>query len=435
VQAHRAIAVIATALVLVGISVPVAASALPGGPSAKGSFAGAAGRAVVLRETVDSAGIYAVRVTVFTHSARRSLVRLRIGRLARRASAGQRSRVSLHVRLSVRRHHFMIRAVSNGAAPKLHVTVRKLATLPSSTPSPKPPAKQSPAKQPPTKSRTGSASPGGPTGPTGPSTNTSSSTPGSGTTTPAQGTTNSGIYAGPQFAPTADYTHLAQDWEFSGSSLPSPWQPGTSNYGYAATQYQPSQVTMTGSSVALTAINQTSPQGFPYTSGWISTSGAYSFDYGMVDFRAKMPAGQGLWSGLWMVNPQGTGPNTEIDVQEMLLGDTRTVYGSLHNWGPTPYWAETQQTTQADDLSAGYHDYQVIWQPGMLTWAVDGVAYAQYTEAQAAAAGQGWPFDAPNGVYLIANLGVGAASDWGGAPNGSTVFPATMQVQSVKVWQ
>ena len=71
----------------------------------------------------------------------------------------------------------------------------------------------------------------------------------------------------------------------------------------------------------------------------------------------------------------------------------------------------------------------------MLTWAVDGVAYAQYTQTQATLAGQGWPFDGTNGVYLIANLAVAGASEWGGAPNASTVFPATMQIQSIKIWQ
>ena len=77
----------------------------------------------------------------------------------------------------------------------------------------------------------------------------------------------------------------------------------------------------------------------------------------------------------------------------------------------------------------------MIWQPGMVTWAVDGIAYAQYTEQEAVAAGHTWPFDGGNGVYLIADLAVGGASDWGGPPNSATTFPAAMQIQSVKVWQ
>jgi len=298
---------------------------------------------------------------------------------------------------------------------------------------------------------TGSTGPTGTTGSTGStgntgSTGTTGSTGSTGTTastgsTGSTGNTGStGSTAPPSFvvssgfASIASYGSLVKDYEFTGSSLPANWSSGLWNYGYQATQYQPSQVTMTGSSAALTAVHQTSPEGYPYESGWISTAGGYSFQYGIVDFRARMPAGQGLWSGLWLDDAAGSNPSGEIDVQEMLLGDPRTVYGSAHGWAPAPLWGETQATTLAGDASQGYHDYQLIWQPGMLTWAVDGNVYAQYTRNQAQAAGHTWPFDTTP-EYLIANLAVAAASEWGGAPNSQTAFPATMQIQSVKVWQ
>ena len=38
-------------------------------------------------------------------------------------------------------------------------------------------------------------------------------------------------------------------------------------------------------------------------------------------------------------------------------------------------------------------------------------------------------------AYLIANLAVAAASEWGGAPTSATPFPATMQIQYIRVWQ
>jgi hypothetical protein len=72
---------------------------------------------------------------------------------------------------------------------------------------------------------------------------------------------------------------------------------------------------------------------------------------------------------------------------------TRTPCTAVSTTGAHPVLDGDQSTHAASDLSAGFHDYQVIWQPGMLTWAVDGVAYAQYTEAQALAAGQAWPFE------------------------------------------
>jgi beta-glucanase (GH16 family) len=238
------------------------------------------------------------------------------------------------------------------------------------------------------------------------------------------------------FAPVARYHRLVANYVFSGSRLPAAWTRGTHNYGFHATLYRRSQVRMTGSSVALTAVPAPAGAGFPYRSGWISTAGHFTLTHGLIDFRASMPAGQGLWSGLWAVNAQRPGrPQTEIDVQEMLLGDTHRVYGSLHVWEPQPLWGETQTTALAADASQGFHDFQLVWQHGMITWAVDGRVYAQYTEAQARAAGRVWPFDTARGVYLIANLAVAAADEVQGPPNASTTFPSAMHIRSVRVWQ
>jgi len=190
---------------------------------------------------------------------------------------------------------------------------------------------------------------------------------------------------------------------------------------------------MTGSAVAL-RVAAPSASGAPYRGGRISTAGHFSLTHGLIEFRARMPAGQGLWSGLWAVNVTGSSPHGEIDVQEMLLGDTHTVYGSLHDWNPS-LWEEVRQTRMAVSATGAYHDYEVVWQPGMITWAVDGVAFAQYTRAQARAAGRNWPFDSVRGVYLIADLAVGAAGGWGGGPDAQTPFPASMEIRSVRVWQ
>ena len=240
----------------------------------------------------------------------------------------------------------------------------------------------------------------------------------------------------PNFAPVAQYYRLVANYVFSGPRLPAAWTAGTQNYGYKATLYQPAQVRMTGSSVALSAIPARPGSAFPYVSGWISTDGRFTLDHGLIDFRARMPVGQGLWSGLWAVNAAGQGRmQTEIDVQEMLLGDTHRVYGSLHVWAPQPVWGETQTTSMAGDASQGFHDFQVVWQHDMITWAIDGHVYAQYTYAQARAAGRVWPFDSASGVYLIANLAVAGSGEVQGPPNASTRFPAEMQVRSVRVWQ
>lgn len=233
-----------------------------------------------------------------------------------------------------------------------------------------------------------------------------------------------------------NYINTVKNWNFKGPLLPAAWEKGNNdNHGYANTLYTSSQVKFNGTG-AVELIAAHKPSGaYQYQSGWIDTSGRYYVSHGRITYRAKMPAGQGLWSGLWMVNWAGANPLIEIDVQEMLLGHPHTIYGSLHNWVPLPTWDETQQVVAGADLTKAFHNYEVVWQPGQITWALDGTAYAQYTKAKAQAAGHQWHFDNAQGVYLVANLAVAGEHEWGGPPNSLTKFPATMLVQSITIRQ
>jgi len=373
----------------------------------------------VLHHRVASTGRYDVRVLVTTrsrnHRARAgTVIHVRIAGVSRRLRTGKRGRARLHASMSVKKGVLTVRAIAKHGKPTITISMSRIQLH----------------KTPSTKPASGS---GGATGSSG-STGTSPATASPPALTAKFAANGAPILALPSsFAPIVNYTSPARDYQFSGSSLPADWTASANSAHGMDTMYQPSQVTMTGSSVALTAVN-TPSGGYPTTSGWISTEGLYSLTHGLIDFSAKMPAGQGLWSGLWLDQPDNTNPWGEIDVQEMLLGNTQSVYGSLHGWAPS-HWGEMQSTVMANDASAGFHDYQLAWQPGLMTWAIDGIAFAQYTQAQAEAAGYPWVFDDGTGFFLIADLAVGTPSSWGGAPNASTVFPASVLLKSVKIWQ
>jgi hypothetical protein len=455
VPKNRAKASIFVLVAFLAAALPVGASAFPVGPVTPAPAPTAAAPvASALREQIRSTGVYDVSVTVTTGSVAGRFVDVQVGPLARRAQVDEQAHsASLQLTLAINRLFFTVRVTPALARAHVSVLLRRLGAVASGTaarsiavaaaPAGKGETRASGAVSKPVKATAAGSSVAGATGPTG-ATGADGTAGSTGSTPPATppaplvatfGPNGNPILALPSgFAPVVNYSNPVEDYEFDGSSLPPDWSAGIWSYGFSATLFQPSQVSLTGSSAALTAIDQPSGS-YPYQSGWISTEGSFSMTHGMVDFRAKMPAGQGLWSGLWLDQPNGSNPWGEIDVQEMLLGDTHTVYGSLHNWAPDSYWGEWQGATLADDATQAFHDYQVVWQPGLITWAVDGIAYAQYSETQATAAGQFWPFDDGTGFYLIADLAVGGPSDWGGAPNSSTVFPATMQVQSVKVWE
>jgi beta-glucanase (GH16 family) len=70
----------------------------------------------------------------------------------------------------------------------------------------------------------------------------------------------------------------------------------------------------------LTAIGTTSGGNTTYTSARIKTPNLFSQTYGLFEFRAKLPAGAGLWPALWMMprnSTYGSWPTSgEIDVLE-----------------------------------------------------------------------------------------------------------------------
>ena len=435
---------------LAAATLPAAAAAFPVGlASLPHSVAVRSATTAVVREHVGSAGVYDLRVTVATRATDRRFLEVEVGPISRRARIDPHTdRATMRLLLDINRSSFTLRVSGPQAGVPVRTRLVRVGALARGTAPGAIALAVAADANGSTKAsgvETGAAGATGSTGASG----AASSPAVSPTPAPAPAAVpvpvaapltasfapdGAPILALPNgFAAIDNYTNLVKDYEFTGSSLPADWSASANSAHGMQTMYQPSQVSMTGSTVALTAINQPD-DGYPTTSGWISTEGQYTLTHGLIDFRAKMPAGQGLWSGLWLDQPDNSNPWGELDVQEMLLNDTHTVYGSAHAWAPTQ-WGETQSTVMTADASQGYHDYQLSWQPGLLTWAIDGIAYAQYTQAQAQASGYPWPFDDGTGFYLIATLAVGTANEWPGAPNTTTPFPATMNIQSVKIWQ
>ena len=188
--------------------------------------------------------------------------------------------------------------------------------------------------------------------------------------------------------------------------------------------YRPGNVTVSQGAAHLTARKETATgyladgtaKQFGYTSGFISTQDKVAFRYGYVEFRAKVVKGRGLWPALWMMPQSRTWP-PEIDVMEYIGSQPDRVYMTNHVAGGSP----TTIAYVGPDMSLDWHTYAVDWQPGSLTFYVDGVQRGRITS--------GVP-DEP--MYLIANLAVGG--NWPGSPDSTTPFPATFSVDYVRVW-
>ena len=137
--------------------------------------------------------------------------------------------------------------------------------------------------------------------------------------------------------------------------------------------------------------------------------------YGHFEVRARLPRGKGLWPAVWMLPADHTWP-PEIDVVES-IGDPRTAYVTAHSKAVA---SKSVEVKVGDD---GFHTYAVSWDPQWLKWYLDGVETAR----------QATPADMHKPMYLIANLAVGGK--WPGAPDASTRFPASLDLDFVRIYQ
>ena len=199
--------------------------------------------------------------------------------------------------------------------------------------------------------------------------------------------------------------------------------------------YQPSNVSVSNGVLTLKAEKQTvhaaNGQTYKYTSGMISTGPTsadskntrFAFKYGYMEMRAKVPSGQGMWPAFWTLPTNLQWP-PEIDVFEILGNTPNIIHMHYHYPNGDDGGADDGKTWQGPNFSDDWHTYAVDWEPDAITWYVDGVPRRTYTDTSNITS---------NKMYLIANLAVGG--DWPGNPGASTHFPASYQIDYIRVWQ
>lgn len=179
-----------------------------------------------------------------------------------------------------------------------------------------------------------------------------------------------------------------------------------------------------------------------YTSGRINTQGKHDFKYGYFECRAKVPTGKGYLPAFWMMptdeNLYGQWPKCgEIDIMEVMGQETNKAYGTIHYGEPHDQSQGTYTVDAKDNFADQYHTYACDWEPGKITWYIDGVKYHEESDWFSAKSGQGEvtypaPFDQP--FYMILNLAVGGS--WVGYPDESTTYDdQKFAIDYVKVYQ
>ena len=178
-----------------------------------------------------------------------------------------------------------------------------------------------------------------------------------------------------------------------------------------------------------------------YTSGRISTQWKHDFTYGLFEARLRVPKGKGFLPAFWLMTTDedkyGQWPECgEIDIMEIMGDRTGTNHGTIH-YGLPHEQDQGTVTLDRGDFAEEFHNFALLWEPGVIRWYVDGRRFHQVSRWYSAGKdGVKKPFPAPfdHDMYLILNLAVGG--NWVGYPDETTDFTdAIFAVDYVRVYQ
>lgn len=177
-----------------------------------------------------------------------------------------------------------------------------------------------------------------------------------------------------------------------------------------------------------------------YATAAMTTYDKWTQRYGYIEARLKPPTARGLWPAFWLMPDRGAesgldvwqrrstgskhGQGMEIDIFEHL-----TEWGSGRNniaahWGG--YGANHKQWgsnhVYYGPTSDGWHVFGVLWEPGKLTWYIDGIKKGEWENEEIG--------NVPAYVILCVQMGSWATNDVDEAS-----LPDYFQIDYIRAWQ
>ncbi|MEJ2883563.1 glycoside hydrolase family 16 protein [Pedobacter sp. GR22-6] len=209
---------------------------------------------------------------------------------------------------------------------------------------------------------------------------------------------------------------------------------GTDGWGNLELQYYRKENTRVRNGYLTITARKESFGGKEYTSSRLTTEAKKDFLYGRIDFRAKLPKGQGIWPAFWALGANiRTTPwpfSGEIDIMEMVgggAGKDNTVHGTVHYEDGGHKYIGGSTTLTSGDFYDKFHVFSVVWTERSIKWYLDDVQFYTFDTTGAN------KDEFRRSYFLLINLAVGG--NWPGAPNAATVFPQKYVIDYVRVFQ
>ncbi len=237
-----------------------------------------------------------------------------------------------------------------------------------------------------------------------------------------------------------NFTQISMQDEFDTDGTPNSsiwgYEIGTGANGWGNNELQyytdrTENVTVQNGKLLITA-REEDFNGSSYTSARLITKDLFEQRYGRFEARIKLPYGQGIWPAFWMLGAdidENSWPACgEIDIMEYRGQNPSVLIGSVHGPGYSGGEAISKEyTLENDRFDTGFHVFGIEWGPEYINYYVDDVLYNQITPEDVTGE---WVFNKP--FFILMNLAIGG--NFVGSPNDETVFPQTMIVDYVRVY-
>jgi len=169
-----------------------------------------------------------------------------------------------------------------------------------------------------------------------------------------------------------------------------------------------------------------------YTSASLTTQNKFTWNYGRVEVRAKLPHGKGVWPAIWTLGadiPKVGWPSAgEIDIMEYVGKEPNFIHGTIH-YGVHGHHLSNGGQIDAGNPADDFHIYAMEWHTNRIEFFYDGTKY-HTSPIDKAGQGADNPFRKPH--YLLINFALGGS--WGG-PVDDSILPQTYLIDYVRIYK
>ncbi len=225
----------------------------------------------------------------------------------------------------------------------------------------------------------------------------------------------------------------AEEFNTDGAPDPAKWGydigTGGSGWGNNELEYytaRPENALVQGGVLKINAIKE-NYSGSAYTSARLLSKNKFSFMYGRVDIRAKLPAGVGTWPAIWMlgnnIGSVGWPGCGEMDIMEHRGSELNKIFGTLHYPGRSGGNADGS-TKIITNATTEFHIYTLDWSAAAIKISVDGQLFHTVINSNSI------PFN--QDFFFILNVAMGGTF---GGPVDPAFTNATMEVDYVRIYK